>query len=153
MIFREGLLEARGQIVFILALAISTGVIIYLEALDTEERIRGRIDAALVGSRPAPAAVPEPVADRARAALRRAEEAYTAAPAAPEARAALLTALAGAVQLGVVAAGETRPRVETVLAAIESDRAAPPTGLAAALGVVAAAFPDLQERIGRLPGS
>ena len=152
MIFREGLLEARGQIVFILALAISTGVIIYLEALDTEDRIRGRIQEALVGDRSSVAA-PGPVADRARAALRQAEAAYAADRAAPDARAALLTALAGAVQLGTLAAAEARPRAEEVLAAVEADRSASPPGLAAALGVTAAVFPDLQERIGRLPGS
>jgi hypothetical protein len=150
VIFREGLLEARGQIVFILALTVSTAVIIYLEALDTEDRIRGRIEEALVGGGAAVSA-PAPIADRARAALRRAEEAFAANPAAPESRAALLTALAGAVQLGALGAGEARPRAQAVLAAVEADGAAPPPGLAAALGVAAAAFPDLQERIARLP--
>ena len=150
MIFREGLLEARGQIVFILALTVSTAVIIYLEALDTEDRIRGRIEEALVGDRAAVSA-PAPIADRARAALRQAEEAFAANQAAPEARAALLTALAGAVQLGTLAPGEARPRAQAVLAAVEADRTAPPPGLAAALGVAAATFPDLQERIARLP--
>lgn len=149
MVFREGLLQARGQIVFILALAVSTGVIVYLEALDTEDRIRGRIQEALVG--PGPAAVAGPVAERARAALRRAEEAYTADRNAPEARAALLAALSTAVQLRLVGAAEALPRAEEVVAAVEADRTAPPPALVAALSAAAAAFPDLQARIARLP--
>ena len=51
MTFREGLLQARGQIVFILALAISTGVIIYLESLDTDSRIRSRVEDSLARER------------------------------------------------------------------------------------------------------
>jgi hypothetical protein len=151
VILREGLLQARGQIVFILALAVTTGVIIYLEALDTEDRIRGRIEEALVGSRASAAPVPEPVAERARAALRRAEEAFAADRLAPDARATLLTALSAAVQLGLVGPAEARPRADEVLAAIESDGTPPPPQLAAALSAAAAAFPPLQERIGRLP--
>ncbi len=150
MIFREGLLQARGQIVFILALGISTGVIIYLEALDTEDRIRGRVQEALVGSGGA-APTAAPVAERARAALRRAEEAYAANRAAPDARAAMLTSLSAAVQLGLMGSGEARPRAEEILAAIEADRTPPSPLLASALSAASAAFPALQGRIGRLP--
>ena len=43
MKFSEGLLRARGQIVFILALALSMAIIIRLEALSTEERIQAEV--------------------------------------------------------------------------------------------------------------
>ncbi len=151
MIFKEGLLQARGQIVFILALAVSTGAIIYLETLDTEDRIRGRIEEALAGSRVAAASVPEPVAERARAALRRAEEAFAADRRARDAQATLLTALSAAAHLGLVGPAEARSRADDVLAAIEAEPAPPTPLLAAALSAAAAAFPPLHERIGRLP--
>ncbi len=55
--FRDGLLKARGQLTFIAALAISTGIIIYLEALDTESHIQGRVATELSRQRNAPATI------------------------------------------------------------------------------------------------
>jgi len=143
------LLQARGQIVFIAALAVSTAIIIKLESLDTDSRIRSRVEESLVrerGSLP-----PDALRERAVATLRRAEESYARAPNAPENRAGFLTALAGAVLLGSVERAQATPRAEEVLRAIEADPAPPQPALAAALSATAAAFPALQERIGRLP--
>ena len=148
MSFREGLLQARGQIVFILALTISTGVIIWLEALDTEQRIQGRVQEALLQGAPRASG---PLADRAEAALRRAEEAYARDSRASESRAALLTAQAAAVQLGLRRAEDLRSRTEEVLAGIEADRTPATPGLAAALTAAGAVMPALRERIARLP--
>ncbi len=148
MSFRQGLLAARGQIAFVSALAACTAVIIHLENLDTEERIRERVAAELARG---PAAVASP-AGRAlgEAALRRAEEAHGARPDAPEAQAALLTALSAAVQLGALEAEAARPRVEALLGRAEGSDAPPPPALAAGLSAAAAAFPGLRERIGRI---
>jgi hypothetical protein len=150
--FRQGLLAARGQIAFVSALAVCTAVIIHLENLDTEERIRERVATELArGQAPAspPAASP---ADRAvaDAALRRAEEAHGARPESPDAQAALITALSAAVQLGALEAETARPRVEALLGGAEGADAAPPPALAASLSAAAAAFPGLRERIGRI---
>jgi hypothetical protein len=147
--FRDGLLQARGQIVFIFALAVSTGVIIYLESLDTDSRIRSRVQESLVQERRN--AAPQEVRDRASAALRRAEEAYGAAPNAAESRAGLLAALAGATQLGSLDREPAQTRAEAVLRSVEADQAPPAPVLAGALSATAAAFPDLQDRIARLP--
>lgn len=148
MSFRQGLLAARGQIAFVSALAVCTAVIIHLENLDTEERIRERVATELArGQAPASPPAARAVAD---AALRRAEEAHGARPESPDAQAALITALSAAVQLGALEAETARPRVEALLGGAEGADAAPPPALAASLSAAAAAFPGLRERIGRI---
>lgn len=147
--FRAGLLQARGQIVFIAALAVSTAVIIRLESLDTDSRIRNQVEESLVRERGnIPPAV---LRERAAAALRQAEEAYARSPNTSENRAGVLTALAGAVLLGSMERGQAAARLDEVLRAVEADPAPTAPVLAAALSATAAAFPALQERIGRLP--
>jgi hypothetical protein len=148
--FGEGLLQARGQIVFILALAISTGVIIYLESLDTDSRIRSRVEDSLARERGGSGAS-QALRDRAGVTLRRAEEAYSAAPNVAESRAALLVALAGAVELGALDRDEARSRAEGIVQALEREAGPVPPILASALTAAAAAFPSLQDRIARLP--
>jgi hypothetical protein len=142
VIFREGLLEARGQIVFILALTVSTAVIIYLEALDTEDRIRGRIEQALVGDRPAAPAPPR--SRRARpGGPAPGRGAFARNQAARRPGRALLTALAGACS-SALSAGEATPAGQRP--GRRGGRQERSAGLAAALGC-RGGFPDLQERI------
>ncbi|HZW45923.1 MAG TPA: hypothetical protein VFF61_00225, partial [Microvirga sp.] len=74
-----------------------------------------------------------------------------AAPNAAESRAGLLAALAGATQLGSLDREPAQTRAEAVLRSVEADQAPPAPVLAGALSATAAAFPDLQDRIARLP--
>ncbi len=149
MSFREGLLKARGQITFIVALALSTGVIIYLEALDTEERIQSRVTAEVARQRNAPPVSP-PIEAAVRANLARAEQAYAADPNNAAHRAALLTSLSSAVQLGIRRPDEGLAGAQKVLDGIESQRGDQNPVVGSALGVAALAFPSLQDRITRL---
>lgn len=154
MSFRDGLLKARGQIAFILALAISTGVIIKLEALDTEERIQARVAEQLALREAAShtsGITAVPASSEARTAvmkaLRRAEEAFAASPSAPEPVAALLTALSAAVQVGVLSAAEALPRAEGALASLPAQTGSPPPVLEAAMSAALVSFPSLQGRV------
>jgi hypothetical protein len=147
--FREGLLKARGQITFIVALAISTGFIIYLEALDTEDRIQSRVATELARQKNAPA-VPPSVEAAVRTNLARAEEAYAADPTNQALRAALLTSLSSAVQLGIRQPDEGLAGARKVLEEIERQRGDQGPVVGSALGAAALAFPQLQERIVRL---
>lgn len=149
MSFREGLLKARGQITFIVALAISTGFIIYLEALDTEDRIQSRVAAELARQKNLPAVTPT-VEAAVRANLARAEEAYAADPNDAAHRAALLTSLSSAVQLGIRRPDEGLAGAQKVLDGIERQRGDQGPIVGSALGAAALAFPSLQERIARL---
>lgn len=149
MAFRDGLLQARGQIVFILALTITTAIVIHLETLDTGHRIRTSVEESL--GRERGSVVPQALRNRADAALRRAEAAYAGAPNAVENRAAVLAALAGAAQSGALDHEQARTRADAVLRSIEADASPPAPVLAAALSAAAVAFPALQERIGQLP--
>jgi hypothetical protein len=146
LIFRENLLKARGQITFIAALAISTGIIIYLETLDTEERIQGRVAAELARQRHAPPNISPAVDARVRANLQRSEEVYSAEPNAAAPRAALLVSLASAVQLSILKPEDGLARVQRVLADMERQKGEVTPVLASALGAVAVAFPSLQDR-------
>lgn len=152
--FRDGLLKARGQIAFVLALAISTGVIIYLEALDTEQRIQARVEEEIArrgaGPRETASHLRQVSAETRRAvatALRQAEEAYAASPTAPEAVAALLTALSTAVQTGLLSHPDALPRAEGALSGLPAQAGTPPPVLAAAMSASLATFPSLQGRI------
>jgi hypothetical protein len=146
--FREGLLKARGQITFVAALAISTGIIIHLEALDTEERIQARVAAEISRQKENAAAAPQPLRAAVGVALRQAEEAYARDPAAN--RALLLTSVSGAARLGVMETSEGLARIGKALDSIEQNPGERSAALVSALGVAAAAFPTLQDRIARL---
>lgn len=147
MSFRTGLLNARGQITFIIALALSTGVIIYLETLDTETRIQGQVATELARQRNAPATV-EPRIDAAvRENLNRSEEAYGADPNAAANRAAILVSLSSAVQLSILKPEDGLSRAQAVLSDIERQKNELTPVLVSALGATAVAFPSLQNRI------
>jgi hypothetical protein len=148
--FREGLLKARGQITFIVALALSTGVIIYLEALDTEERIQSRVASELARQRNTPASISPSVEAAVRANLIRAEEAYKADPGNAAHKAALLTSLASAVQLGIRNPEEGLTAAQRILDEIERGRREQNPAVGSALGAAALTFPSLQDRITRL---
>ncbi|MFC4170790.1 hypothetical protein ACFOYU_01770 [Microvirga sp. GCM10011540] len=150
MTFKDGLLKARGQITFVLALAISTGIIIYLEALDTEQRIQARVAAELAQRNAASASAPPALQAAVRSALRRSEEVYAREPRADEARAGLLTSFAAAVQLGVMEPGDGLSQVQKILDEMEQNRGELSASLISALGLAAATFPSLQDRIARL---
>ncbi|WP_134500352.1 hypothetical protein [Microvirga pakistanensis] len=150
MSFRTGLLRARGQITFIIALALSTSFIIYLETLDTEARIQGQVATELSRQRNAPAFV-APATDAAvRASLQRAEESYAAAPDAAVNGAALLASLSAAVQLSILKPEDGLSRAQRVLSDAEGRKGEIAPVFVAALGTAAVAFPSLQDRIARL---
>jgi hypothetical protein len=148
--FREGLLKARGQITFIAALTISTGIIIYLETLDTEERIQGRVATELARQRNAPPTISAAVDARVRANLQRSEEIYSAEPTTAASRAALLTSLASAVQLSILRPEDGLTRAQRVIADMERQTSEVTPVLVSALGAAAVAFPTLQDRIASL---
>lgn len=153
MTFRDGLLKARGQLTFIAALAISTGIIIYLEALDTEAHIQGRVATELSRQMHAPTTVSPAIDAAVRANLQRSEQAYGADPDSPASRAALLSTLSSAVQLGILKPEDGLTRVQRILADMERRRGEPSTVVDAALGTAAVAFPSLQDRIADLNAS
>lgn len=150
MTFKEGLLKARGQLTFIVALAISTGIIIYLETLDTEERIQSRVATEVARQRNAPASIPPALDTAVRRNLQRSEEAYAADPGAAVNRAVLLVSLTSAVQTGILAPQDGLSRVERILSEMERRKGEANPLLDAALGAAAIAFPSLQERIANL---
>ena len=150
MTFRDGLLKARGQLTFIAALVVSTGIIIYLETLDTEERIQGRVATELSRQRNAPASISPSIDAAARANLQRAEEAYASNSNAPDNRAALLVSISSAVQLGILKPEDGFSRAQRVVSDMERQRGETNPTLASALGAAAVAFPTLQNRIAGL---
>lgn len=150
MSFRTGLLNARGQITFIIALALSTGAIIYLETLDTEARIQGQVATELSRQRNAPASIEPRIDAVARKNLSRSEEAYNTDPNGAANRAAMLVSLSTAVQLSIMRPEDGLSRVQRVLADIERQKNEMPPMLVSALGAAAVAFPSLQDRIASL---
>ena len=148
--FRTGLLNARGQITFIIALALSTGFIIYLETLDTEERIQGRVATELARQRNAPPGISPAIDARVRANLQKSEEAYASDPKPAANRAALLVSLASAVQLSILRPEEGLARAQRVLSDMERRKGESTPVLVSALGAAAVAFPSLQDRIASL---
>lgn len=153
MTFKEGLLKARGQITFITALAISTVVIVYLEALDTEDRIQSRLATELTRQRSNGIAVSPSLQAAVTSALGRSQEAYMQNPGTAAARAAMLTSLSSAVQLSIVRMDEGLAQVRKVLDDIEQRPGEQSAVLASALAVTAATFPSTQDRIGSLLSS
>ena len=150
MTFKEGLLRARGQIVFVTALVLSTAFIIHLETLDTEERIQSRVSAELARQRGAPASVSPPLASAVAAAVRRAQDAYGREPEAAASRASLLASVSSAVQLGIIGSAEGHSQIQRILDDMERRPGERHVALESALAVTAATFPSLQDRVSRL---
>jgi hypothetical protein len=148
--FKEGLLKARGQIAFVTALVLSTAFIIYLETLDTEERIQSRVSAELARQRGAAASVSPPLVSAVTTAMRRAQEAYRQEPEAAASRASLLSSVSSAVQLGIIGSAEGHSQIQQVLDDMERKPGERNVPLASALAVTAATFPSLQDRVSRL---
>lgn len=101
----EALTGARGQIIWIAALVLSTTAVIYLERLD-------------IGAPSAP--VSASLAVSATKALEAAEERHQAAPGDAEAASALVLALSVAVQAGALDAAEGQARAAVLRAASSS---------------------------------
>jgi hypothetical protein len=141
MRFKEGLVRARGQIAFILALAVSTAIIVRLEYLSTEQYIEKRITDGVVARNTSDPVV-QALAD---SALRRARAAAAAAPLSSEDRAALATALASSRLVG--AASDEDALVEAKVLFGELERGDTALG-DAARSVLAAAFPELAAHAG-----
>ena len=150
MTFRDGLLKARGQLVFVTALIFSTAVIIYLEALDTEERIQSRVSAEVARQRGAPASASPPLVSAVTTLVRKAQDAYGQEPEAAANRASVLTSVSSAVQLGIIGSAEGQSRIQRILDDMERRPGERNVALASALAVTAATFPSLQDRVSRL---
>jgi|TARA_R100000935_G_C2765132_1_gene135287 hypothetical protein len=112
MTFKDGLLVARVQIAWILALLVSTTLIITLEALDTEERISARLSAVGVTAVDDPARL-EFVAT----VLDEARTAFVADPGRADVRAAYLVAVAAAVPAGILDRATATDAARSALAA------------------------------------
>jgi hypothetical protein len=115
MMFSEGLLRARGQIVFILALAVSMVIIVGLEALSTEERIQAEVEQRLAIA----------TADRSRAeeslrVVTASQAAFDATPGANTAR-DVLVALIAAVRSGGLTHADAEDRAAAVLRQVPND--------------------------------
>lgn len=148
MTFKEGLLKARGQIAFVTALVLSTAFIIYLETLDTDERIQSRVSAELARQRGATAS--QPLISAVTTVVRRAQDAYGQEPEAAANRASVLTSVSSAVQLGIIASAEGQSQIQRILDDMERRPGERNVALASALAVTAATFPSLQDRVSRL---
>lgn len=150
MRFRDGLLQARGQIAFIAALVVSTGIIIYLESIDTSVRIREQVVANL-GITGTPGT---PLSSELHKSLENAAAAgravYAADPALAVNRAAALNAAVLGVAHGLGTVAEHHQLVETVLADLEGASRAEVQELGPALALVSAAMPQYQLKIAAL---
>ncbi|MHA6691314.1 hypothetical protein [Devosia sp. A449] len=153
MKFSEGLLRARGQIAFLLALACSMAVIIYLETLNTSERIRAQVvaEAGMSGQSL------EPRSDNLTVAVRLAIDnnrvAFTDDPGAPTNRAGMLNAAVLGLAFGVGPAEVQKQEADAVLALIEAGNPQEVWALAPALGLLAATVPEFESRVLSLLGT
>lgn len=150
MSFREGLLQARGQIAFIAALAISTGIIIYLENIDTSARIREQVMARLGTTGTADAPLSPELQPSLEAAAATGRAAYAADPSLALNRAAGLNAAALSVAHGFGSIGEQHRIIEAVLADLQGASRVEIQSLAPALALVSAAMPQYQPEISTL---
>ncbi|NGP16450.1 hypothetical protein [Devosia aurantiaca] len=144
MSFRDGMLQARGQIVFIAALLCSTAAIVYLEYFDTTGRIRDQVIAAqaTTGSK-APVLAPDFVGT----AMQMGEDAYGADPSTAGNRAAALNAAVLGLSQGLGQPAQHRQSLEQVIATLEAEAPSAAQEVAPALALVAAAVPDLEPRV------
>jgi hypothetical protein len=147
MSFREGLLQARGQIIFIAALVCSTAVIVQLEYLDTTERIRQQVlAAASTTGEPMGSLSPE-LGEIAPAVINEGRDAYAADPGEPGARVAALNAAVLGLAHGVGQARQHMNSIEQVVSGLEAETGQDIGPVAPALLLTAAAVPDLEARI------
>ncbi len=146
MSFSEALLRVRGQLAFLLALVCSTAVIIYLEALDAEARIRDQVVAqvAVTGEIPDQSRV---LSQSARDALELARSDFERDPEVPLHQAAILNAVVLATANGVDTADALRGDAGRVLAMLEQGSGQQVRMLAPALGLLATAVPELEPRV------
>jgi hypothetical protein len=136
MTFKEGLIRARGQIAFILALAVSTAIIVRLEYLGTEQYIEKR-----VGEELAKRSAVDPAAQAlAASALRRAREASAASPQSLESQVSLGMALAATRYSGTPIDEQSSREAKALMDELRPLNTAPAEAARAAL---AAAFPEL----------
>lgn len=147
MSFREGMLQARGQIVFIAALVCSTAAIVYLEYLDTTGRMRDEVVAAAATTGEATPSWSAEWQSAAQSAISQGQGAYAADPANSIARVAALNAAVIGLAHGIGSAAEHRQAIEKVLTSLETDGSKADEALAPALALVAAASPQYKTRI------
>jgi hypothetical protein len=147
MSFREGLLQARGQIIFIAALACSTAVIVELEYLDTTNRIRQQVLAAASTTGETTGALSPTLAEIASSIIDQGRDAYVADPREPGARAAALNAAVLGLAHGLGQAREHLNAIEQIVSELEAGTRQDVAPVAPALLLTAAAIPDLEGRI------
>ena len=152
MSFREGLLQARGQIAFIAALVISTGIIIYLETIDTSARIREQVVATIGTSGTSEMRLSPEVYPALEAAAAAGRAAYAADPTRPVNRAAALNAATLGVAHGFGSLAEQHQMIEAVLLDLQRADRSELEALAPALALVSAAMPQYRSRISALLG-
>lgn len=146
--FRQGLLRARGQIAFLAALVCSTGVIIYLETLDAESRIREQVVASIAAT--GESEFPLSLRDTAEVALAKARRDFARAPNVAAHRAALLNAAVLGIAQGLGSASQHRSDSEEVLALLDSEPPEQTKVIAPALTLLAAAIPEFEPKISAL---
>lgn len=153
MSFGEGLLRARGQIAFLLALAGSTAAIIYLEALDTQGRIREQLVGELGASGRISAAGSPDLTLAARTAINTASEGDLIDQDSVAHRAAALNAAVVGISRGIGPATAHRQSADRVLSLIEDGDSLQVRTLAPALVLLAAAMPEFEPRVLALLGN
>lgn len=147
MSFGEGLLRARGQIAFLLALVCSTIAIIYLETLDVEGRIRTQLTGELGASGRVSASRSDGLEQAARTALNTASEPDLTDPEPVAERAAALNAVVIGISQGIGPAATHRQNADRVLTLIEDGDSHQIRALAPALVLLAAAMPEFEPRV------
>lgn len=150
MSFRDGLLRARGQIAFLVALVASTAVIIYLETLDAEGRIRDQVVASLAVGGEIEAAPSADLEATVEAALGRARDAFALDPQPQANRAAVLNAAVLGIARGIGSSAQHRLDAETVLNLLEGETPGEAQAVAPALVLLAVAVPEYQPRVSAL---
>lgn len=150
MSFRDGLLRARGQIAFLVALIASTAVIIFLETLDAEGRIREQVVASLAVGGEAKVAPSADLEATVEAALGSARDAYALDPQSRANQAAVLNAAVLGIARGIGSSAQHRLDAETVLNLLEGETPGEAQAVAPALVLLAVAVPEYQPRVSAL---
>lgn len=134
MTFREGLMRARSQLVFLAALIVSFSLIVWLESIDLQ-----------ITDRPEPVERPA-VSEQAQDVQQRRAEAILASTEAgldasdPARVAAYLNALAAASQVGLIDRPDAISKIEAILGEVPDKN---DSGLAAAVLLAQSQFPEL----------
>jgi len=143
----EGLLRARGQIAFLLALVCSTIAIIYLETFDAEARIREQLIAELAASGSVSASRSPDLERAARTAIDTVAEGSLTDQESTAQKAAALNAAVVGMAHGVGPATTHRRNADQVLNLIEKGDSEQVRTLAPALVLLAAAMPEFEPRV------